>query len=414
MDLSSKVSNLIHVGVAVSEENRIDRTRSDGRSILLPIDAMTIIHEYRKLNSLDHVIIEFQPETNFSELDHKNYWFRIPNWQSLSNPSHKDRFKEVFDNLQKKNYPDNLVGVHQTIKGFDVLHPMQKDLTVHMAKKGLDFANSIAADYFVVHLCQVDHWDWDRKEQVKNALRAYKDISDHYVHNDYKFVVCIENLEYPKFPATAHEIKDIYYECKNIAPSVPLKIALDLSHLSRSRSLILENSHKKDIPDYDCSAIKAVFTDYLEYTLNHVLSAKGGMNGDEIFLYHIGGCWKERTHEVPGLSPEVEFKELGLDKNLEMMHDYGLLEHVLRNLMKLDAPAHEYEIMDEMNVKTVFDLILKHTIINNRPLNMILEIYNRPYEEVLVAGKIIREDLINKTVKIYNKYKMFIENIDKV
>lgn len=221
-------------------------------------------------------------------------------------------------------------------------------------RRAMDLADRLKASYFVVHLAQQDKWEWDRSDQIAKALKIYKELAAYYSFHHYTFVPCIEILEYPKFPATGGELVYIYNECRRILPET--RIAFNVSHLWRSRNLMLTTGFwgKPEVS----------FVDHLEYSLSQVWQ--------DIHVVQLGGCWETETHCVPGLHPQ---------------------ENPFQHPMKLRESDGVYEECGEINLNATLDLLLDYTIGMNRDLNLVLEIHNRDFDQVLEAARLIRRDL---------------------
>jgi hypothetical protein len=61
--------------------------------------------------------------------------------------------------------------------------------------------------------------------------------------------------------------------------------------------------------------------------------------------------------------------------------------------MKLRESDGVYEECGEINLNATLDLLLDYTIGMNRDLNLVLEIHNRDFDQVLEAARLIRRDL---------------------
>jgi hypothetical protein len=120
------------------------------------------------------------------------------------------------------------------------------------------------------------------------------------------------------------------------------------------------------------------FNDYLDYTLGEALPAED-ISGADVFLYHLGGCWKHLTHEIPGLRPG---------------------ESPFWNKMRLDEPYYAYNPLVEMNLRRALNRILRFNIENRQDVLMMIEIYQRNFNEMLEAARLIQDDLNKKALRI--------------
>ncbi len=106
-------------------------------------------------------------------------------------------------NLKKDGY----IGVHQPTSQLDIISAEygERSLALNLAKKGLELAHHLGADYYVVHPTTSDNWV-DRGGQQR---QAHQWIFELYNYGKLKKLtprICVENLEYPKYPATLEEL----------------------------------------------------------------------------------------------------------------------------------------------------------------------------------------------------------------
>jgi hypothetical protein len=370
----------IKVGLALSDAGVYYR---DDRKI--PEDLAIFFQAYQSKLDTQGLFIEFQPEAPWIKqeagsqyaVDENNSWLKLG--KAFKGEETNSAYAEVIEALRN---PDNIFGVHQSIADMDVL---SKDLhkrlvTIESTQQAMLFAQLISADYFVFHLAQSkDYWDWNRGEQISIALRAFQELAGFYKSSGFTFTPLLENLEFPKFPATAEEMVSMFNTCRELLPN--LRLCFDLSHLWHSRILLLENRNKfrRQIPNF--SLLEASFDDYLDYTMEE-LFIEEGVSGEDIFLFHLGGCWGHLTHEIPGLRPE---------------------ESPFVQKLRLDEPVYSYDPQIEMNLKNVLTKILRYSLENRRNLLLMLEIHKKDYSEMLEAGKLLQADLTKKTDRIMAK-----------
>ncbi len=321
---------------------------------------------------------EFQPEASwileepghFFAPDKKNKWLELG--RAMRRNDLQGPYAPVLSYMSRQG---SRFGVHQSIRDMDIL---SEDISVQLrtlesAKQGMLFAGQIRAEYFVFHLAQsVDYWDWDRREQMDVAVRAFQEMADFYHQCAPGFIPLLENLEFPKFPATAAEIVNLFKRCREFLPG--LGLCLDVPHLWHSRALILENRKKLSREVSDLSLLKGDFLPYLEHTLSHIAAQCGA----GVYLYHMGGCYEHETHEIPGLLPG---------------------EDPFRHHLRLD----ETDIYDpelELDYPGAINTILRHHLREVRELLMVLEIHNRSFEEMLEVSRQITRDLHDKAARL--------------
>ncbi|HBY93623.1 MAG: hypothetical protein M5U01_02855 [Ardenticatenaceae bacterium] len=340
----------LRVGVAVSDANRADRPHS----LRVPEDLPTYARRYREVLGSNEVVLELQPEERFvvpvgfpDEFRPRpaNRWMRVA-----------ERSRDFHHLLTTSR---TYLGVHMPVGGIDTLSSnfFGKYSALEEARRAMDLADRVGAEYFVVHLAQRDKWEWARSDQIAKALKIYKELAAYYSFHKYTFVPCIEVLEYPKFPATGGELIYIYNECRRILPET--RIAFNLSHLWRSRNLMLTTGvwGKPDVS----------FIDHLEYSLSQLWQ--------DIHVFQLGGCWETETHCVPGLHPQ---------------------QNPFQHPMKLHESVGVYDESGEVNLNATLDLLLDYTIEYGRDLNLILEIHDRNLDQILEAARIIRSDLADR------------------
>lgn len=185
------------------------------------------------------------------------------------------------------------LGVHQPINGIDVLDSNRRRSSLTAIKNMMDVAGKVEADYFTVHLQTVDRGWADEKARAEYAiesLEAFNDLVDYHKERSYNFPIYVENLEYPKYPATPREIGDLAIYLSGIS-FAPTGMVFDVSHLWRSRSLIYEATGGKLLGEGNN------FQEYLQATLDE--------HKEIIKVLHITGCDGQRTHELPCLGDDV-------------------------------------------------------------------------------------------------------------
>jgi hypothetical protein len=370
----------IKVGLALSDAGLYHR-----ETMRLPEDLQEFCRLFQEKLGTDEVFFELQPEMPWLSKqpgsqcvpDMDNSWYKLGH--AARQLDQEGPYREIVETFHG---PRNIFGVHQSIRDMDVLsQDMSKKLeTIQSSHQAMEFAHSISADYFVFHLAQSkDYWDWDRSEQIAIALRVFQELADYYRNSGFSFTPLLENLEFPKFPATATEIVSLFRTCREFLPN--LKLCLDLPHLWHSRLLLIENREKFKhlIPEFPM--LETRFNDYLDYTLGEALPAED-ISGADVFLYHLGGCWKHLTHEIPGLRPG---------------------ESPFWNKMRLDEPYYAYNPLVEMNLRRALNRILRFNIENRRDVLIMIEIYQRNFNEMLEAARLIQEDLQKKALRISEK-----------
>lgn len=251
------------------------------------------------------------------------------------------------------------MGVHQPILGRNPLSSnfFGKYQGIAETQQAMAFAHAIDADYFVFHLATEDAWGWERRDQMAKALKLYSAFAAFANASSFTFVPCIELVEYPKFPATGGEAVDLLSRCREIWPETQL--VFDVSHLwgTRNRMLAAGQWQTRD-------GAPVTFLEALEYGLEQTWC--------DVYVYHLGGCWESETHAIPGLHPQQD------------PFHYPL---------KLRESSSVYAEMGEIDLNRTLDLLLQYSVGKDRPLRLMLEIFDRDIDQVLEATRLVREDL---------------------
>ncbi|HEC99817.1 MAG TPA: hypothetical protein ENN18_05495 [Proteobacteria bacterium] len=368
----------IKVGLALSDAGFYHR-----ETMRLPEDLSEFFQRYQDKFETEKLFFELQPEMpwlkkkgDFSYVaDEDNRWLKLG--RAAEQGATGEPYASIIEAMRR---PGHIFGVHQSIRDMDILsEDIHKKLeTIESTQQGMLFAHLISADYFVFHLAQSkDYWDWNRSEQIAVALKAFQGWADFYKQSGFSFIPIIENLEFPKFPATPEEMVSIFKTCREFLPN--LKICFDVSHFWRSRALILENKVRFEhlIPNF--RILEASCSDYLDYAIEHIFTAEAGLSDGDIFLYHLGGCWKHLTHEIPGLRPG---------------------ESPFLHKLRLDEPVYAYHPQVEMNLPKVINRLLRYNIERRQDVLIMLEIYQRNYIEMLEAARLIYDDIVKKARRI--------------
>ncbi len=365
----------IKIGLALSDLGFYHR-----ETMKLPDDLSRFFQLYREKFATDALFFELQPEAPW--LSGKSGFLHLLNtenrWYELGMAAERESAEGAFAEIVREMHrPGNIVGAHQSIRDMDVLADDQKKLaTIESTHQAMLFAHRISARYFVFHLAQSrDYWDWNRSEQIAVALKVFQGLAQFYKESGFTFVPLLENLEFPKFPATFEEIIGIFNACREFLPN--LKLCFDIPHLWHSRLLLLENRHKFRHLMPEFHILEGRFSDYFDHAMDAF--AAGGISNSDIFLYHLGGCWQHLTHEIPGLRPG---------------------ESPFTHKLRLDEPEYSYDPHLEMNMPRILNRLLRHHIENRQDVFIMLEIYQRDYIEMLEAARIIYEDLNRKAARI--------------
>lgn len=374
----------VRIGLALSDVGFYQT-----ETMRLPEDLLDFFRLSKDKLDSEGLFFEFQPETPWLKKRDFAYVINEENkWMMLGRAAGGGGLEGPYGEIVKAmTGAGNIFGVHQPIRDMDILsQDVQKKLeTFESVQQAMVFAHLVSADYFVFHLAQSrDYWDWNRSDQIAIAIKAFQGWAEFYKKSGFTFTPLLENLEFPKFPSTPEEIARIHRVCKKFLPN--LKLCLDIPHLWRSRSLILENGEKvrHAVPDF--IILTSSFTDYLDYAFEEVFTEKAGLLPDDLHLYHMAGCWKHLTHEILGLRPG---------------------ESPFLHRLRLNDPVYTYDQQAEMVIPKVIERLLRYKIERKQDTRIILETYQRNYIEMLEAAKIISEEIKNKAIRIAQKAREY-------
>jgi hypothetical protein len=338
----------IIIGCALSDVNRADLPRG----LRVPERLADFAGRAQQRLGSPLFSLQLQPE---------DYWTLPATFPDQFVPRTTNRWLRTFQSqpglLQVLRGAATSIGVHQPIQNRDVLSSnfFTKYEALEETKQAMDFAQLIGADYFVFHLAQVDKWNWERRDQMEKSIKIFNVFATYYTAQKMTFVPVIETLEYPKFPATGSEAYMLLNECRKALRTT--RLALDITHLWSSRQIMIECGAWPDA--------RISFEASLEYALSSL--------ANDIHVYHLGGGWESETHAVPGLHPQQD---------------------PFRFPLKLRESSSVYAESGELDLNRVLDLVLNYSARRGRDLNLVLQIFNRDFEQVLEAARLMRYDLV--------------------
>jgi hypothetical protein len=264
---------------------------------------------------------------------------------------------ELEENLEIASLPElsvrpAFVGVHQPTTNIDVLSddPIMRTESLTKIEKAMILADHVDAEYFTIHLETVDRNWADEEARGKKATlsrEVFDELVELHKQRAFTFPMLIENLEYPKYPATPQEIKEVVDYLADV--SIPTGIVMDVGHLWRSRSLMKEAGLK--VPDGDLP-----YTDFLRQTLDSI--------GEHIRVFHVTGCGGHETHLLPDLSGMPQPSAIG---KKEMLSD------------------------NTYNFRAIGATVLKFAADQPVPPRIINEAFGHPYRDVLQNNR----DILN-------------------
>ncbi len=183
------------------------------------------------------------------------------------------------------------IGVHLPTQNIE---PYDRPSTISELATALDHAVAIRADYAVIHMQTQDYWQdmKNRATRIEYSKDVFRRMHRRARERGYTGNLLIENLEYPKYPATKAEIADAV-SFLNTLKDENVGLAIDAGHLWRSGYLIGEKENGAVIASDadDWSFQRVSFEQYLE----DVVAQHAGT----IRLLHMTGCRGIHTHNEP-------------------------------------------------------------------------------------------------------------------
>ncbi len=287
------------------------------------------------------------------------------------------------------------MGLHLPISVFKkgVSPERQVELFISNRKACIDFGEKRGVMYYVLHIANENFHQ--NHTVVKEILRKTIAYLCEIKTNSF---ILIENLEYPGYPSTPQELYWWFHRLKELAGSVPVKIGvmMDVSHLWRTRGEIIKAMREgRALPEWitaEKDIIHQPYHDFLNYTL------KTKLDGIPVIGFHVGGCYGNETHLIPGVQvghdPETTPAEINrfYDENVEMN-----MKTTLKNIVQyyFDSYREAGDIHQEF-----------------RPLYIVTEsyisYYNRQlqpltYSSVLKGTRAVRDYLLQYYRKLLDK-----------
>ncbi|GEM_PF-2640875 len=238
------------------------------------------------------------------------------------------------------------IGVHQPVKAIDALSEDMhlRSYSSDRIRQAMIMAERLRADYFTVHLQTVDR-DWAdlqaRQAQIKASWEVFDEQISFYNRTDLSIPILVENLEYPKYPATPEEIGEVVSHLL-ASDLLSTGVVLDIGHLWRSRDLMTEAGLIN-------SGDNLSYEDYLQSTIDSY--------GGQVKVVHYTGCRGFQTHLLPELNLPPE----------QPINDPDLLIH----------PNNEY------NFRQIGDLLFRFASQQTLPPYLVNEAFGNPYTAVI-------------------------------
>ena len=107
------------------------------------------------------------------------------------------------------------------------------------------------------------------------------------------------------------------------------------------------------------------FNDHLDFTL--------AQTWEQIYCFHLGGCWESEAYAVPGLHPQ---------------------QNPFQHQMKLRESAGVYAESGEIDLNRLLALLVEYTVARDRDLTLVLEIHDRDIGQLSEAARQLYLDLL--------------------
>lgn len=210
------------------------------------------------------------------------------------------------------------VGLHQPIRGIDFYHTTTRASSIERMKRVLKTAHMLpyALDYIVFHIEPYDYWEdvANRKTRISMAKQWFEELINYHQQEGITIPLLVENLEFPKYPATLEDIND----CINWIRSLQypyLGFAFDFAHLWRSGQLISTNMRQIGVSDWE--------NEWSNQTISFVqlVDKISILIRDDVRLLHVTSGDHEHTHLLP--------QETQQDTTINMLNGKAMLEYLL-------------------------------------------------------------------------------------
>jgi hypothetical protein len=248
------------------------------------------------------------------------------------------------------------------------------DISVAKYAKLMTLAQAVNATSFVMHPTSVDDFEGNwlgstenlehrmkRKKQFREGMQKILTV---YKDEGYTFPICIENLEFPKFPSTAEELIEMYLEAVNIAEEEGLQsdaigVCFDLQHMRHTYKIINEQHNRSGyekkpkidllIPGFSTSHRRFVGTSYhprwreaIRNDPTDIADLVFKTLSGNIKVIHLAGNNKSRALDMMGFEDETQGriyytrhdepldpKVLDMRKSIRMMMHHGIVAPII-------------------------------------------------------------------------------------
>ncbi|NLX04326.1 MAG: TIM barrel protein [Phycisphaerae bacterium] len=195
--------------------------------------------------------------------------------------------------------------VHAPSNGIDISTPTEPkgEDDIRKTLASMDFAHRVGAGAFVIHPVNAEYpLNLDERQHRRRVfLHTFRNqIVPHYRDRGYTFDLCLENIEFSKYPAMLEELIELQETCSQWAP---VKVVLDVPHIWNTRRIVQENEDRR----------RAMYQPSLDVGLVEQVAGFIEQYRDRIAFYHLAnfGVDPVRTHDpITPTKIHPELKEI--------------------------------------------------------------------------------------------------------
>ena len=259
-----------------------------------------------------------------------------PNMLELQLDNFTWNFKNYIDDLRNLEF----ISVHAPSMNLDLSSDNEElsKKTISKTIIGMNVADFIGASTYVIH--PVNNMFLDPVQRIRNKDK-FKDIMTnsilpYYTANNHKYKICLENIEYPKYPSTLEESIELVRSFKEQSNNV--KMVMDIPHIWNSIRILNENPERYT----QLTNGYPIKTNFIEYIKKFIEE-----NSADIGLFHMAGFGENPVQTHNPLYGEF------------LNEEYIRLKHSFKNKpITLEIHNSDYETFMKSK-KSIEEMILK-------------------------------------------------------
>lgn len=258
---------------------------------------------------------------------------------------------------------DGAIGVHHPSYKQDVISKdlLERTTALQHTINGYRLAHRVGALYYVVHPVTTDDWVSEREKQAEQALTWVTDLANYQAIHTLSPLLCIENLEVPKTPASTDEL--LHYLRRFADEGLPVGVVFDIAHHWHNYVNLFQ--YLKGHQIIDPATYLSLLTSHLHAIHDHF--------PEMLVAYHITQSYVDaanKVHVTHGLPGSLEGAPLNIN---------GLLS----------SPDESLEWLSTADVLKVLKYIAKQ---KNIPVTrVILEVHHRSAQDLLPVAQAMME-----------------------